>query len=152
MVLSRQGLPVLPGTSERTFEKVSRGAYIVSEAEGNSAQVILLATGSEVGLAVAAQKQLAENGVAARVVSMPSWELFEKQPDTYKETILPSNIKARVAIEMAVPLGWDRYVGDDGIIIGINGFGASAPGDRVMKEYGFSVENVVDKVNQVLNK
>lgn len=152
MVLSRQGLPVLPGTVENAFENVSRGAYVVSEATGGTPQVILLATGSEVGLAVAAQQQLADNGVAARVVSMPSWELFEKQPDSYKESVLPSNIKARVAIEMAIPMGWDRYVGEQGIVIGINGFGASAPGDRVMREYGFSVENVVSKVNQVLNK
>jgi transketolase len=152
MVLSRQGLPTLEGTTENVFEKVARGAYVVSDAADNNPQVVLLATGSEVGLAVAAQKQLAEQGIQARVVSMPSWELFEEQPQSYKDSVIPPSVKARVAIEMAHPMGWERYVGDQGSVIGIKGFGASAPGDIVMKGYGFTVDNVISEVKKVLNK
>ncbi|MBU9721013.1 MULTISPECIES: transketolase [Bacillaceae] len=149
MVLTRQKLPVLKGSAELAYDGVRKGAYVLSDSD-KEADVILLATGSEVSLAVEAKEELTKKGVAVRVVSMPSWELFEQQSDEYKESVIPSNIKARVAIEMAYPQGWEKYVGDQGSIIGISTFGASAPGDIVMKEYGFTVENVVANVDKVL--
>jgi transketolase len=152
MVLTRQNLPVLEGTAELGRKGIAQGAYVLSDAPGGQPDVILLATGSEVSLAVAAQKALAAKGVGARVVSMPSWSLFERQPQEYKDRVLPPNVKARVAMEMAYPLGWERYVGDQGAVIGIETFGASAPGERIIEEYGFTVENVLSKVEQVMSK
>jgi transketolase len=149
LVLTRQGLPTLEGTKENAYEGVKRGAYIVSKEEKDSPDAILIATGSEVHLAIEAQKVLKEKGKDVRVVSMPSWDRFEKQPQEYKDSILPKNVKKRVAIEMGSTLGWDRYVGDEGIIIGIDKFGASAPGGTIMKEYGFTVEHVVNKVESL---
>lgn len=149
MVLTRQALPVLEGTPERAREGVRKGAYVLSDSE-KEADVILMATGSEVSLAVEAKKELEKQGIAVRVVSMPSWELFEQQSEEYKESVLPSSIKARVGMEMAYPLGWERYVGKDGSIIGINTFGASGNGDVVVHEFGFNVENVVRHVEKLL--
>ncbi|MFD2611009.1 transketolase [Paenibacillus gansuensis] len=148
LVLTRQNLPILEGTSD--FSNVSKGAYVVSNAAKGKPQAQLLATGSEVQLAVAAQKALAEQGIQVRVVSMPSWDLFEKQPQSYKDSVILPEVKARLAIEMAHPMGWHRYVGDQGSVLGIDIFGASAPGDRVIKEYGFTVENVVARVKELL--
>ena len=149
LVLTRQNLPILAGTSSAAREGIERGAYVVSDAAGEAVAQII-ATGSEVQLAVAAQKALAEQGIAVRVISMPSMDLFENQDKAYKDSVLLPNVKARLAIEMAHPFGWERYVGDQGDILGIDTFGASAPGDRVIKEYGFTVENVVSKVKALL--
>ncbi|MFS0723435.1 transketolase [Paenibacillus sp. 1P07SE] len=149
LVLTRQNLPILPGTAEQAREGIKRGAYVVSKEEGQ-AQAQLIATGSEVQLAVAAQKALAEEGIQVRVISMPSWDLFDAQSKEYRQSVLLPDVKARLAIEMASPFGWERYVGDEGDILGISTFGASAPGDRVIKEYGFTVENVVSKVKALL--
>ncbi|WP_026674488.1 transketolase [Alkalihalobacterium bogoriense] len=148
MVLTRQALPVLEGSAKLAKEGVQKGAYVLSDCEGD-ADVILLATGSEVSLAVEAKEQLKKKDVAVRVVSMPSWELFEQQTPEYKESVLPSHIKARVAIEMAYPLGWERYVGDKGAIIGINTFGASGNGNTIVKEFGFHVDNVIAHVEKL---
>ncbi|MNP49046.1 Transketolase [compost metagenome] len=101
-------------------------------------------------LAVKAQAALAEQGIQVRVISMPSWDLFEKQDKAYKESVLLPDVKARLAIEMAYPMGWEKYVGDQGDILGISTFGASAPGDRVIEEYGFTVDNVVSRVKALL--
>jgi len=150
LVLTRQNLPHLPGTKEKASEGVRRGAYVLAEAENGQPQGILIATGSEVQLALKAQERLAEQGIHVRVVSMPSWELFERQSAEYRESVLPKAVKARLAIEMAHPLGWERYVGSEGAVLGITTFGASAPGDRVVKEYGFTVENVVAKFKALL--
>ncbi|MBD1371036.1 transketolase [Hazenella sp. IB182357] len=150
LILTRQGLPILPGSVGIESETIAKGAYIVSEAEKNNPDAIIIATGSEVSLAVEAQQQLASQGTQVRVVSMPSREMFDAQPETYRESVLPSSIKARVAVEAAHPMGWDRYVGDHGRVIGIDQFGASAPGGFVMEKYGFSVENVVKHVKEVL--
>ncbi len=151
MVLSRQKLPVLEGTAQKAREGVQRGAYILAEpAQGRKPQVILLATGSEVSLAYDAKKQLEADDIPVRIVSMPSWELFEQQPKSYQDEVLLPNIKARVGIEMAYPMGWERYVGEAGAIIGVPTFGQSAPGDRIMKEFGFTVENVVEVVKKQL--
>ncbi|TQR44722.1 transketolase [Paenibacillus popilliae] len=150
LVLTRQNLPILEGGVAASREGVARGAYVVSDAKNGKPQAQILATGSEVQLAIRAQEALAEEGIQVRVVSMPSWDLFEKQSKEYKDSVLLPDVKARLAIEMASPFGWERYVGDKGDIIGISTFGASAPGDRVISEYGFTVENVVSRVKALL--
>jgi transketolase len=149
LVLTRQNLPILEGTASAR-DKISKGGYIVSEAANGQPEGILIATGSEVQLAVASQKALAEKGIHVRVVSLPSFDLFEKQDQSYKDSVLPKAIKARLAIEMAHPFGWERYVGDSGAVVGITTFGASAPGDRVIQEYGFTVDNVVAQFTKLL--
>ncbi|AZN42993.1 transketolase [Paenibacillus albus] len=150
LVLTRQNLPILEGTAEQARGGIAKGAYVVSEAAGGKPQAQLIATGSEVQLAVAAQKALAEEGINVRVISMPSFDLFERQSKAYKDSVILPDVKARLAIEMASPFGWERYVGDQGAVLGINTFGASAKGDRVIAEYGFTVENVVSKVKGLL--
>jgi len=150
LVLTRQNLPILEGTAEKARDGIKKGGYVLSEAANGQPQGILIATGSEVQLAVASQKALAEQGIHVRVVSLPSWDLFDKQPKEYRDSVIPKNVKARLAIEMAHPFGWDRFVGDEGAVIGIDKFGASAPGDRVIKEYGFTVENVVEQFKKLL--
>ncbi|WP_019413181.1 transketolase [Paenisporosarcina sp. TG20] len=152
LILSRQNLPVLKHSASLAGEGVAKGAYVVSPANKELADVLLLATGSEVSLAVDAQQVLAEEGIDVAVISMPSWDLFEKQDDEYKNSVLPKTVKKRLAIEMGVSFGWERYTGDEGSILGINRFGASAPGEIVMKEFGFSIENVVARVKSLLNK
>jgi transketolase len=149
LVFSRQAAAKLEGSAE-SKSLLSRGAYVVSDAANGNPQAQIIATGTEVQLAIAAQKQLAAEGIAVRVISMPSWELFDKQSKEYKASVILPEVKARLAIEMGSPFGWDRYVGDQGEILGINRFGASAPGPIVIKEYGFSVENVVDRIKQLL--
>ncbi|MBW8348978.1 transketolase [Bacillus sp. IITD106] len=151
LVLTRQNLPTLPGTSENAKEGVEKGAYVISPSEGK-AEALLLATGSEVNLAVEAQKSLAQKGINVSVVSMPSWDRFEAQTKEYKESVLPKSIKKRLAIEMGSSFGWERYTGDEGDILAIDKFGASAPGEKVIEEYGFTVENVVSKVEKLLEK
>ena len=150
LVLSRQNLPTLKGSVEQAKDGVAKGAYVVSPNE--NAEAMLLATGSEVSLAIEAQQALATEGIQVSVVSMPSWDLFEKQDDAYKKSVLPSHLTKRLAIEMGSSLGWHRYVGFEGDVIAIDKFGASAPGEIVMKEYGFSVENVVSKMKNLLQK
>ncbi|MEZ7789898.1 transketolase [Niallia circulans] len=145
LVLTRQNLPTLDLTKGEAYEGVKKGAYIVSPAQGE-AQALILATGSEVSLAINAQAALAEEGISVNVVSMPSWDLFEKQSPEYKESILPESVQARVAIEAGASLGWREYVGAKGECITIDHFGASAPADKLFQEYGFSVGNVVAKV------
>ncbi|RED54821.1 transketolase [Cohnella lupini] len=149
LVLTRQNLPILEGTANAR-DSISKGGYVVSEAANGQPQGILIATGSEVQLAVASQKALAEQGIHVRVVSLPSFDLFEKQDAGYRESVLPKAIKARLAMEMASPFGWERYVGDSGAVIGISTFGASAPGDRVIQEYGFTVDNVVTQFKKLV--
>src|SRR5699024_2953097 len=134
LVLTRQNLPTLKGTKEKAYEGVKRGAYVVREEVKEMPDALLLATGSEVQLAIAAGEELQKEGIDVRVVSMPAWDRFEEQDKDYKQAILPPEVTKRVAIEMASPFGWERYVGDDGIVMGITTFGASAPGDRVVKE------------------
>ena len=123
---------------------------MVSDAANGKPDAQILATGSEVQLAVAAQKLLQAEGINVRVVSLPSLELFEKQSKAYKDSVILPEVKKRLAVEMAYPLGWERYMGDEGSILGISTFGASAPGDIVLKEYGFSPENVAARVKALL--
>ncbi|AJQ28139.1 transketolase [Pelosinus fermentans] len=150
LVLSRQDLLTIPGTKEIADKGVRQGAYVISKARAETPSALLLATGSEVQLAVQAQSQLASENIFVSVVSFPSWNLFEHQSKEYKETVLPSNVKIRLAIEMGSTLGWERYVGDQGCVLGIDTFGASAPESIVLKEYGFTVEHVVAKVKELL--
>ncbi|MFN7250734.1 MAG: transketolase [Anaerobacillus sp.] len=149
LVLSRQDLMTQELSAELAYEGVKKGAYVISPANGNSTGV-LLATGSEVQLAVEAQKQLEKENIFVSVVSMPSWDRFEKQSQEYKNSVLPKDIKARVAIEMGSSLGWHKYVGDQGAVIAIDQFGASAPGEKIMEEYGFTVENVIATLKATL--
>jgi transketolase len=142
LVLTRQKLPIIDQKKYASANNLTKGAYILSPSK-TEAQVILIATGSEVSLALAAQEKLAEKNISSSVVSMPSVELFDAQPKEYRDKILPPSIKARLAVEAGSPKGWREYVGDEGDIIGINHFGASAPGPVVMEKYGFTVENVV---------
>lgn len=149
LVLSRQNLPVLPNSKEMAKDGVAKGGYVISKAESNTPDGILIATGSEVNLAVQAQKELKAQGKDVSVVSLPSFDLFEAQDEAYKESVLPKAVTKRVAIEAASPFGWERYIGSEGKMIGINHFGASAPGDYVLEQFGFTVENVVNTFNEL---
>lgn len=144
LVLSRQNLPVLEGTLEHASDSVQKGAYVLSPQKGEQPAGILIATGSEVNLAVEAQAKLAEEGIDVSVVSMPSFDLFEKQSAEYKESVLPKAVTKRVAIEAAASFGWERYVGTEGKTITIDHFGASAPGGLVLEKFSFTPENVVN--------
>lgn len=152
LVLTRQNLPTLEGSKELADEGVKKGAYVISSSNKDTADVLLIATGSEVALAVEAQAALLKENIHASVVSMPSWDHFEAQPDSYKEQVLPKAVKKRLGIEMGSSLGWAKYVGDEGEVLAIDQFGASAPGQKVIDEYGFTVGNVVSKVKALLNK
>lgn len=156
LVLTRQALPVLDRAILAPASGVARGAYVLSDtdadvdADAALPSVILMATGSEVSLALKAHEQLVSEGVRSRLVSMPSWELFEAQPQHYRDSVLPPQVRARVSVEAASPLGWDRYTGLDGEIIAVRGFGASAPGPVVMRHFGFTPEHVVAAAHRVL--
>lgn len=145
LVLTRQNLPYLDVDEETVEEGVRKGAYIVFETE-TKPEYLLLATGSEVSLAIEVAKDLDKQGKGVRVVSMPNWFAFEQQTDEYKESVIPKELTKRVAIEMASPLGWHKYVGTEGKVIGIDGFGASAPGDLVVEKYGFTKENILNQI------
>jgi len=147
--LSRQNLPVLPGSDKLAYANIQYGAYVLSDAaEGTVPAVQLVATGSEVSLALDVQKQLAQDGIQARVISMPSRELFEQQPLEVQQSILLPQVKANVVLEMAYPAGWEDITGGDGFVVGIRKFGASAKADRVIREYGFTVEGIVQQIRQ----
>ncbi|MFH1058452.1 MAG: transketolase [Pseudomonadota bacterium] len=149
LILSRQNLPILDARAYPIAQGVRQGGYVLSE-ESGALKLILMATGSEVSLALAAQAQLAAEGVGVRVVSLPCWEAFAQQPQSYRDQVLPPNVTTRLAIEAGASLGWERWVGDGGAIIGVDRFGASAPGNKVMAEYGFSVANVVAQAKTLL--
>lgn len=150
LILTRQGIPVIDQGKYTKAIELEKGAYILSDSE-TQPDIILIGTGSEVQLLLAAQQKLKEQNIAARVVSMPSWELFEKQDKAYKEKILPGSLRKRLAVEAGSPLGWHKYVTDEGDVIGITRFGESAPGEEVMKAYGFTVENVVEKARALIS-
>jgi transketolase len=149
LVFTRQGLPIIDQDKYGKATELEKGAYILSDSE-KTPQVILIATGSEVSLIMQAQAKLLEEGIQARVVSMPSWELFEKQDAAYKEKVFPKAIRKRLAVETGSPLGWHKYVTDEGDIIAMHTFGESAPAEDLFKEFGFTVENVVSKAKALL--
>ena len=149
LVLSRQGLPTLPGTAELAAEGVARGAYVLAEASGGKPALVLVATGSELHLAVAARERLEASGTPVRVVSMPSWELFDAEPPGYRHGVLPPGVPV-LAIEAGVSRGWREYVGERGAVIGMNRFGASAPGGELARRFGFTVDNVVETARSLI--
>ncbi|MES9682988.1 transketolase [Bacillus sp. AFS001701] len=150
LILSRQNLPVYNET-KGNLENISKGAYVLNETNSNP-DLILIATGSEVSLAVSTKIELEKENISVRIVAMPSWELFSKQSEEYKESVLPSTISKRVAIEMGISLGWERFVGLDGKVVSIKTFGASGDGNTIMKQFGFSTENVVKISKSVLKQ
>ncbi len=153
LVLSRQNLPTIDRTVFAPAEGLRQGAYVLADPEdGRPARIILIGTGSEVSLALAARERLAQEGVPVRLVSMPSWELFEAQAPEYRESVLPSTVRARLAVEAGATQGWHRYVGDSGAVVGLERFGASAPGEKVMHELGFTVENVHQQALALLSR
>ena len=143
LVLTRQAVPTLDRTKYSPASGLARGAYVLAEKPGTTPDVLLLATGSEVSLCLEAFEQLSKDGIQARVVSLPSWELFEKQDQAYRDSVLPPSVRARVSVEMATTFGWERYVGTTGRMIGMHSFGASAPINALQKHFGFTVEDVV---------
>ena len=142
LVLTRQSVPTLDRTQCAAADGLHQGAYVLADAPNGRPDVILIASGSEVGLIMAARRTLQERNVMARVVSMPSWELFDVQPQSYRDHVLLPSVRARLAVEAGASQGWHRFVGDGGDVLGVDRFGASAPGEIVMREYGFTVENV----------
>jgi transketolase len=149
LILTRQGLPTLDRSEFAPAECLHQGGYVLSKEQG-PLLAIILASGSEVPLALAAQKQLQKEGVGVRVVSLPCWELFEKQPQDYRDQVLPPTCLNRVAVEAAATFGWERYVGFKGKTIGMQSYGASGPADQLMKKFGFTAENVIAKVKELL--
>ncbi|MBT0665912.1 transketolase [Geobacter pelophilus] len=152
LILTRQAVPTLDRESFAPADAVEKGAYILADAPDGNPELLLIASGSEVGLIIAARERLLRAGVAVRVVSMPSWELFEEQPQDYRDKVLPPAVKARLAVECGIAQGWHRYVGDGGEVIGVSGFGASAPGPVVYAEYGFTAENVCARALALLSR
>jgi transketolase len=151
LVLSRQNLPVLDRSIVASPEGVWNGGYVLADSDGEP-QLVLIASGSEVSLILAAQQKLQEKGIKVRTVSMPCWELFENQSPEYRQSLLPENIKVRLAVEAGSTFGWHRYVGDEGDVIGIDDFGASAPGPVVLREFGFTVENICTRAISLLSR
>lgn len=150
LILTRQSVPTLDRARFAAADGLRRGAYILADAPNGKPDLILIASGSEVGLIVAAQQKLQAQNLQARIVSMPSWELFDAQPKEYRDTILSPSILARLAVEAGVSQGWHRYVGDRGDVLGVERFGASAPGEVMMREYGFTVEDVCRRARALL--
>jgi transketolase len=150
LVLTRQKLPILSEAADKAREGVARGGYILSESPFDRVDIILIATGSEVSDALEAQKLLEERRIGARVVSMPSWELFDQQPVFHKLTVLPDDVIKRLAIEAGTPLGWEHYVGSYGDVIGIDHFGASAPYQRIKEEFGFTAQRIAERAEKLM--
>jgi transketolase len=150
--LTRQKVPTLDRTKYNPADALSRGAYILSDPPGDKVDVILIGTGSEVHLCLAAQATLAKDGIGARVVSMPSWELFDAQNEQYRHGVLPPGIAARVSVEAGATIGWERYVGMTGAMIGMHSFGSSGPGPEVYKKFGITAEAVEQAARQQIAK
>ena len=152
LILSRQAMPTIDRTKFAAASGLAKGAYVVADAPGGKPDVILMGTGSEVGMCMSAWEALSKDGVKARVVSMPSWELFEHQNQEYRDSVLPPAVTARVAVEQASTFGWHRYVGLTGAAIGMKTFGASAPLKELQKKFGFTVDAVVEAAKRQLGR
>jgi transketolase len=139
LILSRQGLPILDPNDQLT-----QGAYVLADTDGKP-DITLIGTGAETAVALEAKKLLADKGVSARVVNMPSWELFEKAASDYQESVFPNDGTPRLVVEAGIPMGWEKYLGSKGAAVAMNSYGASAPGGLVLKKFGFSAENVAEK-------
>jgi transketolase len=152
LILSRQAMPTLDRAKYSSAAGLAKGAYVLADAPGGTPEVLLLGTGREVSLCVTAHEQLTREGIRSRVVSMPSWELFDDQPQEYKDSVLPASVTARVSVEQASAMGWERYVGPAGRIIGMRTFGASAPLKELQKKFGFEPERVVAAAKEALGR
>jgi transketolase len=152
LVLTRQKLPVIDRKKFAPASGLAQGAYVLADAVGSAPDLILIATGSEVSIALEAHARLTKDGIRSRVVSMPCWELFDAQPQSYRDAVLPPGVRARVSIEAASAFGWERYVGPGGRMISVNHFGASAPGPVVMREFGFTPDHVVETAKALLTQ
>jgi transketolase len=153
LILTRQKLPVLDRNRYAPSNGLHRGAYVLADNPGSKKpELILMGTGSEVSLLIAAFEQLSEEGVGVRVVSMPCWELFEMQPEDYREEVLPPDVRARIAVEAGCSYGWERYTGTQGKIIGMDRFGASAPARMLFEKFGFTVEDIIKSAKEMLLK
>jgi len=152
LVLSRQPLPTLDRTKYAPASGVAKGAYVLADAPGGNPELILIASGSELCIAAQAHEKLSTEGIRTRVVSMPSWELFEHQTKEYRDSVLPPGVKARLAIEQASTLGWERYVGESGRVFGLKTFGASAPLKDLLKKFGFEPERIVALAKEMLGR
>jgi transketolase len=150
LALTRQKVPTLDRALYASAEGLRRGAYVLSDAKGRGPMLILIASGSEVALILAAAERLQGEGIAVRCVSMPSWDLFDAQPQDYRDAVLPPDVPARLAVELGAAQGWHRYVGDCGDVLGVERFGASAPADILLREYGFTIDNVVARARKLL--
>jgi transketolase len=152
LALSRQALPTFDRTKYAAASGVSKGAYVLADSPGGKPEVILIASGSEVSLAIEAHEKLRADGIRSRVVSMPSWDIFEHQTQEYRDSVLPPDVTARVAIEQASTFGWERYVGLTGRIIGMHTFGASAPLKELQKKFGFEPDEVVTAAKEQIRR
>ena len=150
LALTRQKLPTLAGTDRLAREGVARGGYILREASGGTPQLITIGTGSELQLAVAAAEALEAEGIPTRVVSLPCWERFDLQDEAYRDAVLPPSVRKRVSVEIGVTLGWERWAGDEGAIIGLDHFGASAPAGTIFEKFGFTAQRVSDVARRVV--
>ncbi|HXD06229.1 MAG TPA: transketolase C-terminal domain-containing protein, partial [Burkholderiaceae bacterium] len=152
LVLSRQDVATLDRSRCASAEGLRRGAYVLRDAQEGEPTLILIASGSEVGLILAAADRLQGEGIAVRCVSMPSWELFDAQPLDYRKSVLPPGVSARLGVELGVSQGWQRYIGERGEILSVDRFGASAPAETLLRKYGFTVENVVVRARALLSR
>jgi transketolase len=152
ITLSRQALPTFDRSKYASAAGLARGAYVMADSPGGPPEVILIGTGSEVSLVVDAHEALTKEGIRSRVVSMPSWDIFEHQPQAYRDSVLPPDIKARVAVEQGSVLGWDRYIGATGQVIGMKTFGGSAPLKELQHKFGFEPDRVVAAAKEVLGR
>jgi transketolase len=150
LVLTRQDVPTLDRSKHPSAEGLAKGAYVIGGAEYATPDLILIASGSEVGLIVSAAETLGQDGLKVRCVSMPSWDLFDAQPQAYRDSVLPPAVTKRLSVEAGATLGWERYVGQAGDTVGIDHFGASAPARQLLQEFGFSAENVVARARKLL--
>ena len=152
LILTRQAVPTIDRGKYASAEGVHRGAYVLADAGEGNPDVLLLATGSEVALCLEAFERLRAERIKARVISMPSWELFDDQPGEYRDAVLPPTVRVRVSVEQASTFGWSKYVGDTGASIGMRSFGASAPLKQLQQKFGFTVENVVEAAREQIRQ
>jgi transketolase len=152
LILTRQDVPILDRTKYASAEGTRRGGYVLADPPGGDPEVILIATGSEVALAIAAHEELTAAGTRSRVVSLPCWELFDRQDQAYRDEVLPPAIRARVSVEEASTLGWDRWIGPEGAMVGMHTFGSSAPLKDVMNEFGFTPDKVAEAARGAIER
>jgi transketolase len=150
LVLTRQKVPALDRSRLGPASGLARGAYVLADADRGEPKAVVIATGSEVAVALAARELLARDGIGVRVVSMPCWEAFRRQPQSYRDEVLPPSLAARVSVEAGVSFGWREWIGDRGAAVGVDRFGASAPGEVLMREMGMTAERVAEAVRSVL--